>query len=105
MVEKHWGCSFAEIDRKAGGVGSTKLDYLLWARGWFHNTARCPAPEAALFLLTHPSARHRQTWPQRSARMRAPPTLGGPRRRQPRSKQRASLNARGYRRDNGEGNV
>jgi DNA polymerase-3 subunit epsilon len=32
--EKHWACSFAEIDWKAEGLGSAKLDYLLWARGW-----------------------------------------------------------------------
>jgi DNA polymerase III subunit epsilon len=53
--EKHWACSFAEIDWKGEGIGSGKLDYLLWSRGWFHDGHRALSDaEAALFLLTLP---------------------------------------------------
>ncbi|MEJ0022794.1 MAG: 3'-5' exonuclease [Alphaproteobacteria bacterium] len=53
--DKHWACSFAEIDWKGEGIGSAKLDYLLWARGWFHDGHRALSDaEAALFLLTLP---------------------------------------------------
>jgi len=100
--EKHWACSFAEIDWKSEGMGSAKLDYLLWARGWFHDGHRALSDaEAALFLLTLPlpasgrlglsalleSAR-RQLWV-----VRAEDTA---------FEQRASLKARGYRWDDGE---
>lgn len=100
---KHWACSFAEIDWKSEGVGSAKLDYLLWARGWFHDGHRALSDAtAALFLLTLPlptsgklglsalleSAR-RQLWV-----VRAEDTA---------FEQRASLKTRGYRWDDGEG--
>jgi len=101
--EKHWACSFAEIDWKAEGVGSAKLDYLLWARGWFHAGHRALSDaEAALFLLTLPlptsgklglsallECARRQLWI-----VRAEDTA---------FEQRASLKARGYRWDDGEG--
>lgn len=101
--EKHWACSFAEIDWKSEGVGSAKLDYLLWSRGWFHDGHRALSDAtAALFLLTLPlptsgrlglsalleSAR-RQLWV-----VRAEDTA---------FEQRASLKARGYRWDDGDG--
>lgn len=101
--EKHWACSLAEIDWKAEGVGSAKLDYLLWARGWFHDGHRALSDaEAALFLLTlalPASGRlglnallecaRRQLWV-----VRAEDTA---------FEQRASLKSRGYRWDDGEG--
>jgi len=101
--QKHWACSFAEIDWKAEGVGSAKLDYLLWARGWFHEGHRASSDaEAALFLLTLPlptsgklglsallECARRQLWI-----VRAEDTA---------FEQRASLKARGYRWDVGEG--
>jgi len=101
--EKHWACSFAEIDWKSEGVGSAKLDYLLWARGWFHDGHRALSDaEAALFLLTLPlpasgrlglsallECARRQLWV-----VRAEDTA---------FEQRASLKARGYRWDDGEG--
>ncbi len=100
---KHWACSFAEIDWKSEGLGSAKLDYLLWARGWFHDGHRALSDaEAALFLLTlllPASGRlglnallecaRRQLWV-----VRAEDTA---------FEQRASLKARGYRWDDGEG--
>lgn len=101
--EKHWACSFAEIDWKAEGLGSAKLDYLLWARGWFHDGHRAMSDaEAALFLLTLPlpttgrlglsallECARRQLWV-----VRAEDTA---------FEQRASLKSRGYRWDDGEG--
>jgi len=101
--EKHWACSFAEIDWKSEGVGSAKLDYLLWARGWFHDGHRALSDaEVALFLLTLPlptsgrlglstllECARRQLWV-----VRAEDTA---------FEQRASLKARGYRWDDGEG--
>lgn len=101
--EKHWACSFADVDWKAEGFGSAKLDYLLWAHGWFHEGHRALSDaEAALFLLTLPlpasgklgfaslleNAR-RQLWV-----VRAEDTA---------FEQRAALKARGYRWDDGEG--
>lgn len=101
--EKHWACSFAEIDWKAEGAGSAKLDYLLWSRGWFHVGHRALSDaEAALFLLTLSlptsgklglsallECARRQLWI-----VRAEDTA---------FEQRASLKARGYRWDDGEG--
>lgn len=101
--EKHWACSLAEIDWKSEGIGSAKLDYLLWSRGWFHDGHRALSDaEAALFLLTlalPASGRlglqallecaRRQLWV-----VRAEDTA---------FEQRASLKARGYRWDDGEG--
>jgi DNA polymerase-3 subunit epsilon len=101
--EKHWACSFAGIDWKAEGVGSAKLDYLLWARGWFHDGHRALSDaEAALFLLTLPlpasgrlglsallECARRQLWV-----VRAEDTA---------FEQRASLKSSGYRWDDGEG--
>jgi DNA polymerase-3 subunit epsilon len=101
--EKHWACSFAEIDWKAEGVGSAKLDYLLWSRGWFHDGHRALSDaEAALFLLTLPlpasgrlglsallECARRQLWVVRAEDAAF--------------EQRASLKARGYRWDDGEG--
>lgn len=101
--DKHWACSLAEIDWKSEGLGSAKLDYLLYRQGWFHDGHRAlNDAEAALFLLTLPlpasgrlglsalldSAR-RQLWV-----VRAEDTA---------FEQRASLKARGYRWDDGEG--
>lgn len=101
--EKHWACSFAEIDWKSEGVGSAKLDYLLWSRGWFHYGHRALSDaEAALYLLTLPlpssgrlglnallECARRQLWV-----VRAEDTA---------FEQRAALKARGYRWDDGEG--
>jgi DNA polymerase-3 subunit epsilon len=101
--EKHWTCSFAEIDWKSEGIGSGKLDYLLWSRGWFHDGHRALSDaEAALFLLTLPlpaSGRPGLSALLECARrqllvVRAEDTA---------FEQRASLKARGYRWDDGEG--
>jgi DNA polymerase III subunit epsilon len=101
--EKHWACSFGEIGWKSEGIGSGKLDYLLWSSGWFHDGHRALSDaEAALFLLTLPlpasgrlglsallECARRQLWV-----VRAEDTA---------FEQRSSLKARGYRWDDGEG--
>jgi DNA polymerase-3 subunit epsilon len=61
MLEKHWpafekkpwACSLKEIDWKLQGINSSKLDYLLFAQGYFHNGHRALDDAlATLFLLT-----------------------------------------------------
>ena len=53
--DKHWACSLEEIDWRAEGLGSAKLDYLSWARGWFHEGHRALIDaEDALVHLTLP---------------------------------------------------
>jgi DNA polymerase-3 subunit epsilon len=63
MLEKHWpefenkcfGCSFSDIDWRAEGLSSSKLDYLLMRQGWFHDGHRALEDAlATLFLLTMP---------------------------------------------------
>jgi DNA polymerase III subunit epsilon len=44
-----------DVDWKAEGIGSAKLEYLLYAQGWFHDGHRALSDAlAALFLLTLP---------------------------------------------------
>jgi len=61
MLEKHWpiferkpwACSLKEIDWKSEGINSSKLDYLLFAQGHFHNGHRALDDAlATLFLMT-----------------------------------------------------
>jgi hypothetical protein len=53
--QKHWACSFIDIDWKAEGLGSAKLDYLLMKAGWFHDGHRALSDAlATVFLLTLP---------------------------------------------------
>jgi DNA polymerase-3 subunit epsilon len=63
MVEKHWpefdginfGCSVSDIDWRAEGLGSSKLDYLLFRAGYFFDGHRALHDATALlFLLTLP---------------------------------------------------
>jgi DNA polymerase III subunit epsilon len=103
MAAIHRACSFGEIDWNGEGIGSGKLDYLLWSRGRFHDGHRALSDaEAALFLLTLPlpasgslglrallECARRQLWV-----VRAEDTA---------FEQRAWLKARGYRWDDGEG--
>jgi len=35
-----WGCSFADIDWKKEGHGSSKLEYLAMEKGWFYEAHR-----------------------------------------------------------------
>lgn len=43
-----WGCSHAEIDWKAEGIGSTKLDYLAYRLGFFFDAHRAVSDCLAL---------------------------------------------------------
>ena len=101
--EKHWACSFAEIDWKSEGIGSAKLDYLLWSRGWFHDGHRALSDaEAALFLLTLPlpqSGRPALAAMLESARR----PLRAVRAEDTAFEQRAALKARGRRGEPAEG--
>lgn len=46
-----WSCSWAEIDWDAEGIGSQKLDYLLYRMGWFHEGHRALDDALALLFL------------------------------------------------------
>lgn len=101
--DKHWACSLEEIDWRGEGLGSARLDYLLWARGWFHEGHRALSDaEAALFLLTLPLPRSgRVALEMLLANARLPLWLV--RAENTAFEQRSSLKARGYRWDDGAG--
>lgn len=101
---KHWACSFADIDWKAEGLGTAKLDYLLMRQGWFFDDHRALADAlAALFLLTLPlphSGRPALAAMLESARR----PLRAVRAEATAFEQRAALKARGYKWDEGATN-
>jgi DNA polymerase-3 subunit epsilon len=101
--EKHWACSFVDIDWKAEGIGSAKLDYLLYAQGWFHDGHRALSDAlATLFLLSLPlpqSGKLGLAALLESARR----PLRAVRAEETAFEQRAALKARGYRWDEGSG--
>lgn len=101
--DKHWACSLEEIDWRGEGLGSARLDYLLWARGFFHEGHRALSDaEAALFLLTLPlPGSGRVALEMLLANARLPLWLV--RAENTAFEQRASLKARGYRWDDGGG--
>ena len=48
-----WACSIADMDWSAEGIGSNKLDYILWKQGWFFDGHRAGDDAlATLFALT-----------------------------------------------------
>lgn len=50
-----WGCSFADIDWKAEGLGSAKLEYLALEKGWFYEAHRAEVDcHALLAVLAEP---------------------------------------------------
>lgn len=101
--EKHWACSFIDIDWKAEGIGSAKLDYLLYAQGWFHDGHRALNDAlATLFLLTLPLPQS-QKLGMASLLECARRPLRAVRAEETAFEQRSSLKARGYRWDDGEG--
>lgn len=101
--EKHWACSFVDIDWKAEGIGSAKLDYLLFNRGYFHDGHRALSDAlATLFLLSLPLPKSEKlglTALLESARR----PLRAVRAEETAFAQRAALKARGYRWDEGKG--
>ena len=101
--DKHWACSFVDIDWKAEGVGSAKLDYLLYAQGWFHDGHRALSDAlAALFLLSLPLPQSKAlALASLLACARKP--LRAVRAEETAFEQRAALKARGYRWDEGKG--
>lgn len=46
-----WGCSFAEIDWKREGHGSSKLEYLAMEKGWFYEAHRAEVDCHALLAV------------------------------------------------------
>jgi DNA polymerase-3 subunit epsilon len=56
-----WACSFAEIDWKKEGHGSSKLEYLALEKGWFYEAHRAEVDCHALLAVlaeTLPSSQH-----------------------------------------------
>lgn len=50
-----WACSYANMDWKAEGIGSSKLDYILMSLGWFHCGHRAlEDATSTLFALNQP---------------------------------------------------
>ncbi len=100
--EKHWACSFVDIDWKAEGIGSAKLDYLLHAHGWFHDGHRALSDAlATLFLLTRELPQSKQLGLAALLACARTP-LRAVRAEDTAFEQRAALKGRGYRWDDGE---
>lgn len=58
FVDKAWACSFADIDWKAAGAGSSKLSALAQDHGWFYDAHRAQVDcHALLHVLTRPVAK------------------------------------------------
>jgi DNA polymerase-3 subunit epsilon len=101
--DKHWACSFVDIDWKGEGLNSAKLDYVLCAQGWFHDGHRALADAlATLWLLTRPLPQSKELALASLLRSARTP-LRALRAEETAFEQRASLKARGYRWDGGEG--
>jgi len=55
FADKAWACSFADIDWKAAGAGSSKLSALAQDQGWFYDAHRAQVDcHALLQVLTRP---------------------------------------------------
>lgn len=101
--EQHWACSFVDVDWKGEGIGSAKLDYLLYAQGWFHDGHRALSDAlATLFLLTLPLSQSKKL-AMTSLLECARRPLRAVRAEETAFEQRAALKARGYRWDEGKG--
>ena len=58
----HWACSFADLDWKAQGRSSAKLEMLALAEGWFYDAHRAEMDcHALLAVLTKPLPKATQT--------------------------------------------
>lgn len=103
FAEKHWACSFADIDWKAEGLGSAKLDYLLFRAGWFHDGHRALSDAlATVFLMTLPLPTSGKTGLKALLDCARRP-LRAVRAEETAFEQRSALKSRGYRWDEGEG--
>jgi DNA polymerase III subunit epsilon len=101
--DKHWACTFVDIDWKSEAVGSAKLDYLLYAQGWFHDGHRALSDAlATLFLLTLPLPQSKKLGMAALLESARRP-LRAVRAEETAFEQRAALKARGYRWDEGKG--
>jgi DNA polymerase-3 subunit epsilon len=62
FVGKSWACSFADIDWKAQGTGSAKLEFLAHESGWFYDAHRAQVDcHALLQVLARPLPKEPQT--------------------------------------------
>lgn len=102
--EKHWACSLKDVDWKAEGLGSGKLDYLLMRQGWFFDGHRALGDAlAGVFLLSLPLPESRR--PALGALLEsARRPLRAVRAEETAFEQRAALKQRGYRWDAGAPN-
>ncbi len=101
--DKHWACSFVDIDWSGEGIGSAKPDYLLYAQGWFHDGHRALSDAlASLFLLTLPLPTSKKLGLAALLESARTP-LRAVRAEETAFEQRAALKSRGYRWDDGEG--
>jgi DNA polymerase-3 subunit epsilon len=111
MVEKHWpifeqlhwACTLEDIDWKAEGLTTAKLDYLLMRLGWFYEGHRAITDaQAGVFLLNTPlPASKRSAMAALLESARRP--LRAVRAEETDFAQRAALKQRGYRWDAGKG--
>lgn len=103
FANKHWACSLVDIDWRAEGLSTAKLDYLLMRQGWFHDEHRARADAlAGVFLLTLPLPTSKS--PAMAALLAsARRPLRAVRAEETAFEQRASLKSRGYRWDDGAG--
>jgi DNA polymerase-3 subunit epsilon len=101
--QKHWACSFVDIDWKAEGIGSAKLDYLLMKSGWFHDGHRALTDAlASVFLLSLPLPTSGKSGLKALLDCARRP-LRAVRAEETAFEQRAALKQRGYRWDDGAG--
>ncbi len=101
--EKHWACSLVDIDWKAEGLGSAKLDYLLMKFGWFHDGHRALSDAlATVFLLTLPLPGSGRSGLKALLDCARRP-LRAVRAEETAFEQRSALKSRGYRWDEGAG--
>ena len=100
---KHWACSFVDVDWKAEGLGSSKLDYLLLRSGWFYEAHRALGDAlAGVFLLSLPLPISKR--PALRALLEcARRPLKAIRAEETAFAQRVALKQRGYRWDDGAG--
>jgi len=62
FVGKSWACSFADINWKAQGTGSAKLEFLAHESGWFYDAHRAQVDcHALLQVLARPLPKEPQT--------------------------------------------
>lgn len=102
FAQKHWACSFVDIDWAAEGLSSGKLDYLLMKQGWFFEAHRALGDAlAGAFLLSLPLPLSKRSAMHTLLECARRP-LRAVRAEDTAFEQRAALKQRGYRWDPGD---